>query len=223
MTDLSVTPEPPARMPLLAEDELKALPTPRPVFIPVLGGLALLVLGWAVVFLLLPHPTGPSSPADDARQVALNLAPWVLVFPVLRRLDVRRVPWFFLSLFSPLLGPMLLAFVGFRALSLPYRTWPVGYWHAHRAQRIESTATWVLVDEDRAVEPELPPMLVRWEQVERVAWVFFMVSALVFRIRTDLLDSTWGGLWFSGLLALAVGPIVVDWVLRRRESRAGSR
>jgi len=219
VTDLDVPPEQPPRMPPLSDEELQALPAPRAIIVRLLGGLALFALGLASVFLLYPHSSGPTSAGENAHELALRLAPWVLVFPWLRGLDVRRVPWFFLCLISPLLGPILLASVGYRALSLPYRTWRVSYWHAHRARRIPSTRTWVLLGADRVSEPVLSVGLVRWERFERVAWVFFMASAATFKVWKDPLDTMVGGLWLAGLLALAVGPLLVDWLLRIRQPK----
>lgn len=216
MTDLDVPPEPPARLPTLADDALRALPARRPVLLAVLG--ALVALGSAVGLTLLAYPESsvPARTAERVQQLAVSLAPWVVAAPWLRYLDLRRVPWFFLCLLGPLGGFVLAGVVGYRALSLPYRTWSVGFWHEHRARRIAGTRSWVLLDGAAVPQPDLSPRARFWDRCERAAWVVMAGSAATFQVWRDPLDSYVGGFWFACLLALALGPYVVTWVLRSR-------
>lgn len=216
MADLDVTPDPPARLPLLADDTLRALPAPRPVLLRILGGLVPTGLAIGLTLVAYPESSVPAPTSERVQQLAVSLAPWLLATPWLRRLDLRRVPWFFLCLVTPLGGFVLAGVVGFRVLSLPYRSWPISYWHEHRARRIAGTRTWVLLDDSAVPEPGLSPRTVFWERLERWAWVVMAGSAATFQVWRDPLDSFFGGLWFASLLALAVGPFVVTWVLRSR-------
>lgn len=206
-------------MPVVSEETLRTLPEPRPTPLNVAGGLVLLTVG--VVAIGLVHRGSPEhhETGANAYALALNLAPWALTFPWLRHLDIRRVPWFFLCIISPLLGPVLLAFVGYRVLALPRRTWPVAYWNGHRARRIPATRTWVLLPEDAVAEPEVSARVARWEGVERVAWVLMMVVAGVFKVWPEYFETAIGGFWLASLLALAVAPPLVDWMLRIRARR----
>lgn len=222
MTDLDATPEP-QRMPLLGEDELRALPARRPVLLAVLGGLVPTGLAVGLTLVAYPESSAPAPVAERAQQLAVSLAPWLLAAPWLRRLDLRRVPWFFLCLLGPLGGFVLAAVVGYRVLSLPHRTWPVGYWNEHRARRIAGTRTWVLLDAARVPEPDLSPRARFWEGLERAAWVVMAASAATFRVWRDPLDSFFGGIWLACLLALALSPFVVTWVLRSRAENPRSR
>ncbi len=215
MTDLDVAPEPP-RIPLLSEDDLRELPAPRPVLLAVLGSLVPVGLAVGLTLVAYPESSGPASAAERAQQLVVSLAPWFVAVPWFQHLDLRRVPWFFLCLLTPLGGFVLAGVAGYRALALPHRTWPVSYWNEHRARRVASARTWVLVDADRAPAPELSPRTRFWEGLERVAWVLMAGSAATFWVWRDLLDSYFGGIWMACLLALAVGPFVVTWVLRAR-------
>jgi len=215
VTDLDATPEP-QRMPLLADDELKALPAPRPVVLAVLGGLVPMALALGLTLVAYPESSVPAPTAERAQQLVVSLAPWLIAAPWLRGLDLRRVPWFFLCLVGPLGSFVLAGVVGYRVLSLPYRSWPVGYWNEHRARRIAGTRTWVLLDAAGVPEPDLSPRTRFWERLERAAWVVMAGSAAAFRVWRDPLDSFFGGIWFACLLALALGPFVVTWVLRSR-------
>lgn len=222
MTGLDVTPDPPGGMPQLTAEEQRELPRERPVLVRLLAGLACVAIATAALMFLYPQTTPPASPEENGRELAMNLAPWVLTSPWLRRLDLRRVPCFFVCLLTPLAGLVLVGVVGYRAATLPYRTWRVSYWHEHRARRIPSTRAWVLLGPEAVPAPALSARVLRWERFERIAWVFFMTSAVVFAIWRDLVDSTVGGLWFAALLALAVGPLLVDGLLRIRHPRPGS-
>lgn len=223
MTDLDVPSEPPAGLPRLTDAELAVLPKRRPVVVALLG--CLVGAGLAIALTVVAYPDSPEQAptADRLLQVAVCLAPWLLTARWLRSLDLRRVPCFFLCLVSPLGGFVVAAVVGYRAVSLPYRTWPVSYWHEHRARRIPGSRAWVLAEAGSVVEPDLSPRTEFWERLERWAWVVMAGSAVTFRVWSDPLDSVFGGLWFASLLALAAAPFVVTWVLRSRAANPRAR
>lgn len=210
-------------VPELGPDEVDALPEARPWqhVMWAASGAAVVAAGIAVIGGGYWHfEEREASPGALAIAAATFLLPWLLGLPVMRRVDIRPVLWFYLCLLGPFFAGMLAYRLTDRLLSLPYRSWPVQYWHVHRVRRLPQQSSYVLVDPEQA-DP-LPPVQ-RWEYVSepvlRVAWCLLMPASLVAYIWRSRLPDWYMLATVAAVVATCLIPVLLDLgtnVLRRR-------
>lgn len=212
-----------AQLPELAEPGTALLPPRRSVKLRVLAGTAAGTVAFAVAAAATQESTDRS---EEVLRIAAWLAPWLIGLPWLKKLDIRPVPWFFLSLVVGIVAaPVLAAKIVYRAVSLPYRDWNVEYWHGHRARRVPGSRSVVLVPLEAAPQPRTPTWLRTTDRVQRAAWTVYLVLIPVAVVYDPRLPTWPGLLLYLGLVALLLSHVVVavllsDW---RRNFRAGRR
>ncbi len=207
-------------VPELSAQAQAALPVRRALELRWLAGAGAAAVTVAGVVMTWDSMDLNSDRGTTAVRLAVWLAPWALALPWLKKLDIRPVPWFFLSMFlGVLVAPWLAAKIAYRSTSLPYRDWSIDYWHEHRARLVPSEKAIVLVAGDSVAPPVLPGWLVRLEAVQRVGWslvIAVMIPGMVFE---DLFP-TWAGATLFGTVAgLSASHVLVATLLSPRWRR----
>jgi hypothetical protein len=219
MSDVIATPV--RTVPTLTPEKAAGLPGPRPYGLrQVAAALAAVLTFAALVAVEAELIDSASRSTRDVLHFAAAITPWLLTLPWLRHLDLRPVPWFFLCLvFWIFAAPLLVGRVVSRALALPYRDWPVEYWHASRARNVPGVRAWTIVPADEALPYHRPPA----ERALQAGWSVEVVTAIPV-LAAESGGPAWVGyLWLSAVVALVLATYAQYRVDRRRLARALDR
>lgn len=203
--------------PTLTPGQAAALPRPRSYGVRQLAAvLAAFVTFFALGYVEVTY-IGDFSPERGQAFAHFSLwtAPWLLMLPWLRLVDVRPVPWFFLCMFFAMLAtPVLVGRFTGRVLALPYRDWPVEYWHASGARNVPGIRAWTLVSADQAGPYRRPPA----ERTLQVGWAVVLITAIPVIAWESELPRPAGWAWLGTLGTLMLAGSVAYRIERRRAS-----
>lgn len=200
--------------PTLTPEQAAALPRPRSFALrQVAAVLAAFVTFFALGYLQVEVLHFSSDSVEQAVRFGGFVAPWLLMLPWLRHLDVRPVPWFFLCMFFGLFAtPILVGKFVNRVLALPYRDWPVEYWHASRARNVPGVRAWTIVPAADALPYHRPPA----ERALQVGWSIVIVTAIPVIAGESELPRQVGYLWLGTLVAVILATYLQNRVDRAR-------
>jgi hypothetical protein len=161
----------------------------------------------------------------DAIRALLALVPWFLALPWLKHLDLRPVVWFFLCLFCGLAAAPVLAWkVTYRALSLPYRDWPIEYWHVRLSRAVRESHAVVLVDKGDTLLTVRGRREAAWRSVLKWAWASVLLGFVLLagaEIFSPIGPNDWvQGIWLLAVSMVGLGHLVGEFFLGLSDRRA---